>query len=257
MVVYIDAVIFLNFFVDFFLLLGTNRICGYPPYYFRCAVAALLGGVYAGLCLLPELTFLSNLFCLILSLLLISLIAFGFSRSSLRRCILFLLLSMALGGIAVGLGDANIWSLLFAALSICGMCAFGFRFKPGDGAYVPILLTYRGKRIRFLALQDTGNTLKDPITGANVLVVGADIATMLTGLTKEQLSHPVRTVEQLSIPGLRLLSYRSVGSSDGLLLALRLQDVTIGKWHGSYLVAFAPDRLCADGTYQALTGGTI
>ena len=255
MTVYIDLVVLLNFLVDFLLLLGTNRLCGYPPGYRRSAIAGVIGGIYGGLCLHPGFAFLANIFWLILSFLLICIIAFGWGLSALRRGVVFLLLSMALGGIAIGLGEANAVSLIIAAACVCGMCIIGFQLKPGTGAYVPIELIYRGKRIRFYALYDTGNTLRDPITGATVLVVGSNIATDLVGFTKEQLAHPVKTIEQTQMPGLRLLPYRSIGNSDGLLLALRLQDVTIGKWHGSSLVAFAPVELSADGTYQALTGG--
>ena len=43
----------------------------------------------------------------------------------------------------------------------------------------------------------------------------------------------------------------------GRLLAMRLQQVRIGSWKGSCLVAFAPDGLSRDGAYQALTGGTL
>jgi len=34
-----------------------------------------------------------------------------------------------------------------------------------------------------------------------------------------------------------------------------MENVTIDKWKGSTLVAFAPMGLDAEGTYQALTGG--
>jgi stage II sporulation protein GA (sporulation sigma-E factor processing peptidase) len=105
------------------------------------------------------------------------------------------------------------------------------------------------------ALQDTGNTLRDPITGRQVLVVGADVAQKLTGLTVQQLKKPVENVGLL--PGLRLIPYRAVGQEAGLLLALKLPQVKIGTWQGNSLVAFAPEGLSPDGAYQALTGGVL
>ena len=105
------------------------------------------------------------------------------------------------------------------------------------------------------ALRDTGNTLKDPVTGADVLVVAQQVAEQITGLNSQQLSNPVESIGV--IPGLRLIPYRTVGQSGGMLLALRIQKVKIGKQWGSRLVAFAPNGLCADGRYQALTGGNI
>ena len=109
--------------------------------------------------------------------------------------------------------------------------------------------------MRMTALQDTGNTLCDPVTGRPVLVVGVEIAQQLTGLTQQQLRCPVEAIAEAPLPGLRLIPYRAVGQPSGLLLALRLQDVRIGNWKGSSLVAFAPDGLSREGAYQALTGG--
>ena len=53
MEVYLDLVMGLNFLVDFLLLLGTNRLSGFPLRASRCALGALLGSVYSGACLLP------------------------------------------------------------------------------------------------------------------------------------------------------------------------------------------------------------
>ena len=46
--VYLDLVILLNFLVDYLLLLGTNRISGFPLTPGRTALAAVLGGIYFG-----------------------------------------------------------------------------------------------------------------------------------------------------------------------------------------------------------------
>jgi len=255
MTVYIDVVILLNFMVDFLLLLGTNRLCGYPPGWGRCTLAAAVGGIYGGVCLLPGFYFLGNMLWRIVSLGLISWIAFGMHISALRRGMVFLLLSMALGGIAVGIGNGGVGSLLVAALGVSMMCMLGFRERLGSVSYVPVDISYGGKCLRLTALCDTGNTLRDPVTGGSVLVVGSDVAQQLTGLTKQQLRSPIQTMAQAPLAGLRLVPYRSVGQQNGLLLALRIQDVRIGKWKGSSLVAFAPEGLSREGNYQALTGG--
>ena len=61
MVIYLDLVMLLNFLVDFLLLLGTNRLSGFPAGGWRCALAALLGAVFSCGCLLPGMAFLGNL----------------------------------------------------------------------------------------------------------------------------------------------------------------------------------------------------
>lgn len=255
MTVYIDGVVALNFLVDFLLLLGAGRLCGYPVRIRRALLASAMGGLYAGCCLLPGFHFLGNILWRLVSLAGMSVIAYGPSVSALRRGVVFAFLSLALGGAVVMLGRGGLIGILGASGVMCLLCGFGFRERIGGTKYVPVELSYGDKNLHLTALRDTGNTLRDPITGQRVLVVGADVARELTGLTREQLCTPVESLHIL--PGLRLIPYNSVGKTGGFLLALRLKQVKIGAWQGSSLVAFAPEGLHSEGAYQALTGGTV
>lgn len=253
MPVYLDLVVLLNFLVDFLLILGANRLCGHPPGLKRALLAGIWGGLYGGVCLLPRLAFLGNIFWRIISLGLMSILAFGVSLSALRRGVIFAFLSMALGGLALGVGGRGFWGILLPAACLFILCRVGFSARVGGRKLLPIELRSGEQCVRFTALEDTGNTLKDPLTGSSVLVVSAEIAGRLTGLTREQLRKPVENIG--SLPGLRLIPYRAVGNSGGMLLAKRFQKVKVGAWQGSSLVAFAPDGLSPDGEYQGLIGG--
>ena len=199
--------------------------------------------------------FLGNILWRTVSLGLMGVIAYGFSHSGLRRSLVFSILAMALGGLGVAMESPGFWGLLGAALALTLLCVFGFRDRPGQTHYLPVELRYGSQKVKLTALQDTGNTLRDPVTGTSVLVVAGVVAEQLIGLTENQLRNPVESVG--AIPGLRLIPYRAVGQPGGMLLALRLPQVKIGKWQGSSLVAFAPDGLSMDGSYQALTGGCL
>lgn len=255
MQVYLDVVMLLNFGVDLCLLLGTNRLTGFPQQYGRCAGAAAVGAVYAGACLLPGWRFLGNLLWRTVFLGIMGVLAFGMGRSALRRCMVFVFLTMALGGMAALMGALTVWSLLAAAGGVGLLCLLGFRGKLGQQNFVSVELEYGRRRASLLALCDTGNTLRDPVTGQSVLIVDPRIAATLLGLDPQQLRRPVETVAAGIVPGLRLVPYRAVGQANGMLAAIRMQNVRIGNWRGSTLVAFAPEGLDADGTYQALTGG--
>lgn len=252
---YLNLVGLFNFLVDYFLLLGTNRLCGHPMRWGRSALAAAFGGTYAMLCMVPRIVFLANPLWRCVSLGLMSWIAFGATGSALRRGVVFILLSMALGGIAASFGGGGKMSVLIAAVAVFVLCLLGFQNRPGSVSYVPVELSYGDRCVQLTALCDTGNTLRDPVTGRPVLVVNAGVAQELTGLTDQQLRSPIEVLEQATLPGLRLIPYSAIGQPNGLLLALRLQGVRIGNWKGSSLVAFAPDGLSKDGEYQALTGG--
>ena len=255
MAVYLDLVMALNFGVDFLLLLGTNRLSGYPARPWRCAGAALLGAAYAAGCLLPGFRFLRNLLWRGVSLALMAVLAFGWEKSALKRGAVFVLLSMALGGLALSMGRNDIPALLLAAGGCCLLCRLSFGDKIGGKEYVQVVLRYQGREERITALRDTGNALRDPITGESVLVVAGDIGERLTGLTGEQLRQPLKTLTNPPIKGLRLIPYRAVGNAGGMLLGLRIQDAQIGTKQSSVIVAFAPEGL--GDSVQALTGGAI
>lgn len=245
---YLDVLGLLNFGVDLLLLLATNRLSGYPTVMKRCLAAAALGGIYGCVCVLPGWGFLAGTLWRLVFLGLIGVLAFGTRPDALRRCVLFVLLSMALGGLASGLGSGSFFSVVFAAAAVCFMCLFGLRGKLGS-RFLPVTVRYEGLSCRFHALVDTGNTLTDPITGQQVLVVSSYIARQLLGLT--DLADPVEAVRR--IPGGRLIPFSAVGNPGGLLPAKRFQDVTVGSWQGSCILAFAPHKL-GEG-YDALTGG--
>ena len=252
---YFVLAVFLRFLVDLLLLMGANRFCGYSHKLGRCAVGALMGAIHAGVCMLPGFSFLGNLFWRTVMVGVIGILAFGFTKSALRRSAVFWLLRMALSGAAVGIAENHRWALVPVAAGICLVCAALFHWGIGSRQYVPVELCYGGRRVKLTALRDTGNTLFDPVSGQSVIIVGADAAQMLTGLTQQQLRSPVESMG--SLPGLRLIPYKTIGKESGFMLGLRLGQVQVGSSRGSRVVAFAPECLSAEGTYQALTGGTV
>ena len=255
--IYVDVVAVLNFLVDFLLILGTNRLVGFPPEYRRSALAAGLGGIYGGACLLPGFSFLGSLLWRMVSLCLMAGVAFGWNRSALQRSGIFVLLSMALGGIAAGMGQGGVMMLLLSVLFVWLLCMVSFRGNAGSREYIPVKLRWADKEMSIIALKDTGNTLHDPLTGEQVLVAGADVGEKLLGLTPHQLRHPVETLTTGKITGLRLIPYHAVGQPGSMLLAIRFQNAQIGNRNAQPLVAFAPEEIARGEMYQMLAGGVV
>lgn len=256
MIVYLDLVVILNFLVDGLLLLGTNRLSGHPPGWGRVLPAAALGAVYAGACMVPGFGFLGNFFWRLVCLCAMAGIAFGWDPGALTRGAVFLLLSMALGGLALGMGTGNFGSLLLAAIVLAVLCAVGIPHPVGSRSYQPVQLRWKGKMLDFTALMDTGNTLRDPITGSAVLVAGADIGEML-GFSREILADPVKALGSGLVTGARLIPYRTVGRPGGMLVLIRAEEVRLGGKVVSPLVALAPENIGGSGNYQALAGGKL
>lgn len=255
MVIYLDLVMGLNFGVDFLLLLGTNRLAGFPPGYGRSAAASVLGAVYAGACILPGFDFLGNGLWRIIFLGLMGMVAFGFHVSAWKRTGIFILLSLAMGGMAVELKGSSILILSAAAAGIWLLCRIGFGRGVGGREFIPITVSHGDKTASVIALKDTGNNLRDPITGEQVLVFGPEAAGKLLALTREQLIRPMQTMVENPGAGLRLVPCTSVGNAGSMLLAKRFSCVKIGDRATNALVAFAPERIGVGDVYQALAGG--
>lgn len=254
MVVYLDGVMGLNFLVDWMLLLGVNRMSGFPPGVGRTAAAAAVGGSYAGMCLIPGFAFLSTALWRGVSLGVMSMTAFGMNRSALRRGVLFVVLSMALGGLAMSVNSGHFLEIVGCAGALALLCRVGFRGKAGTQNFLSMEIVHRGRRVELTALVDTGNGLRDPVTGEAVSVVDAKTAKELLGLGPEELADPVGTMAANPNAGFRLIPYRTVGQRGTFLLGLRCDSVRVSGHQTGGMVAFAP-QIFGNGEYGALTGG--
>ena len=255
MLVYLDGVMLLNFLVDLLLILGTNRLTGYPPGIKMALIAAALGGVYGAVCMVPGFHFLGGIIWRLVFLALMAVLAFGWNRSALHRGAVFVLLTMALGGIASGVEIVDFGAICICAVLLWLLCRVGFRNTQGQRSYITVTLAWNDRQVKLLALKDTGNTLRDPLTGEAVLVCGADVGEELLGLPRSCFSDPAGTVASGILPGARLIPYHAVGQPGGMMLALRLKDVKIGERSAEPLVAFAPQEIAKGEAYRMLTGG--
>ena len=236
--------VFLNLTVNYLLILAAAGLCRYTPTLCRALLGAAVGALHIYLCLLPGLGFLGKALWRVLIIPVMSFAAFG--RKSLRLHGTMLVLCLAVDAL---MSDSK--------GTLAGICALVllWLFLAGKEKTdkIPVCLCYRGKALSLTALRDTGNCLRDPVSGADVLVIGPEAAGELTGLTPQQLKAPLQSLGAL--PGLRLIPYKAVGSS-GFLLGLKLQRVRIGSWQGSHIVAFAPVGLEKNGGFEALIGGS-
>ena len=237
----------LNFCVNGLLLAGTGCMTGRDTRLWRLLAAAALGAVHAAVCLHPDCRFLGAFPWRVLILTVMALLAFGLDTRAIGT---FLLVTLALGSAVREVGRGGWWQL---AATIAGI--FWLTNRAPRRRLIPVEITGGGSTVSIQALYDTGNELRDPVTGESVLVIGSPEAKRLTGLTKKQLAEPLKTMEQMPLPGLRLVPFRAVGAEHGLLLAMRFRRVRVGRRRGDALVAFAPQSFGTE--YQALAGGTL
>lgn len=244
-------VMMLAFLVYDLLLLGVNKLCGHPPNGWRAAIAAALGAIHAGMCLLPGLKFLGAPLWRLIFLALMAMIAYGMHIRGLGRGLVFAMLVGAMDAITNGGG----WAVILAAVLVYFLSMFSKRH--GRSAYQTVRITCGDRTVSVVALRDNGNTLRDPISGLPVVILDLDAAEKLLGLTSQQLRRPVQTVLEQSSARLRLIPYTAIGSPTGFLLGCRPDRVFIGDREEDVILAFAPQRIGQPNTFQALTGGYV
>lgn len=254
--VHMNMVLFLSFIVNCLLLLGTNKLLGYPGGVLRSAMGAFLGAAYAFCCLLPEWGFLGDVQWRICSLIMMGIVAFGWNKNTLYRCAVFFFLSMAMGGVTIHTERKQIVHALLCAVFLWEVCVLSASKKNRDQDYQVLKLTLGSNTVSMLALVDTGNTLTDPVTGRSVVVISSNEASRLTGLSESALGTPLETMTRCPIHGLRLIPYRTIGGQ-GMLLGMRIKEAELDGRKRSILVAFAPERFGEGNVYQALTGGAL
>lgn len=230
--------------VDLLLLLGSGRMMNRSVRWVRLMIGAGMGGLHGWLSLMTGFSFLGSGFWRMVVLIAVGCIVYDFD---IPATAVFSLLNLAVNGLASGLGAGSVMALgiVFGLVLLArrGRCY---------GGHADVTIEHGTERIVLKALRDTGNGLRDPITGEQVLVVSSWVGQRLLGLSPWELAHPVQAVMKGN--GLRLIPYHSVGGQ-GFLLGKRFGNVEVDGVKRQILIAFSPMEIGKGKGYEALTGG--
>lgn len=277
MVVYLDRVFLLNLLLDYLLLLAAAQLSGRTLHRLRLLACAAGGGAYAVLTFLPGCGFLRTPLCQLAVGSIIALCAYG-GRG--RPALLFLLLSGGLAGFVLALGlwagsptgllgrvyrGEVSWPLLGAALGFYVLLRLllGQGARHGGGELLKITISVCGRKQTVTALHDTGNTLRDPVSGRPALVLERNAAEELwPPEVAAVLASPLPPEEKMArlhrqgaAVTFSLLPFRSVGTPAGLLLAARSDYIEInGRRYPRTPVALSEHPVSDGGGYHALWG---
>ena len=275
MTVYLDTAFAVNGSVNYLLLLSAAYLAGAPLRRGRFLLAAALGGLYAAASFVPALAFLRTAGMKAVLLAVMALTAFGARRQTVKLALLFAAISAALAGAAMLAAQLlrldplllpnRARAILFLAALCCGLCHLILsRVTAHSGQLIPLTIRLGPHAVPLTALLDTGNTLKDPLTGEPVLVVDAGVAARLlpdAGLNAAALADPAGLFaflsEQYPSDRFRLIPYRAVGTASGLLLAVRCNVTGKSGRSEPKLVAFSPTPVSQTGEFDALIGGVV
>lgn len=250
MKVYLDILLFVNLAADAAILWGSALFLhlSIKPLRFFCALA--LSCVYGFFVILPEFGFLLNICVRLIVSALIAGVAFGFAplRGFLKKYFVFLLVSVTY--LALLLAIQNLFGLQdslyirngavyfnipvkFILLGVAALCVIQLiagritEKKAPAGHLCDCRIFLDGKSVAFQGLVDTGNFLKEGISGLPVVLVDSVALRGVVPMDRSgQILHDENSVMYTRY---RLVPFRGAGGANGLL------------------DAFKPDRFLADG----------
>ena len=292
MVIYADLVLFINSFIDFFLLYLTAYIRKQDINFKRLVIASLLGGIYSILHLYTIASFIYSFSFKVLVSFVLIYVAFGFKHlvAFFRNILVFYVVCFLTGGVVIGLSyllkkDLKVldgsylftspvtfsWFFVFLAFPLVFFyIRFFFNFLKERTTIYNFLTKVRvyinGEVIECTGLIDTANQLKDPLTRKPVIVVEYDLlASKLPKkiceviFKKDFKKENINILKELDdgwLKRFRIIPYKAAFKDKGLILALRPDKVEIFKdntWHILEEVFISIDGgLSSDGSYKAI-----
>lgn len=274
MVIYIDILLALNWWIDFLLLLGVRRATGGGTGSWRLAVGALVGAVSCLVLFLPPMPVWLSLLVRLSAAVLMVTVAFRHRswRDWRRRVLLLFALSAGLAGLCGalyfflapqgfyvfnGVVYYSVPPLLLVALTVVcygvlWLAEQWLRRRSPTEHLFRVRLTYEGNSVTFPCLYDSGNHLVEPFSGCPVLVVERGIA--------EELLPIPPSVEELPVnQHWRLIPYDTLGGS-GLLPAFFTDSATVLHRDGERRLPSCYVAVCerlGRGEYNGLMGSEL
>lgn len=280
--VYIDLYVLINLSMDLLCLLTVASLLHRKVRRLRAVIAAVLGGLYAAASLLLGLSGVLGFVCDLSAACLMCAVCFGVRQKSVWRALqpipVLMLISMLLGGILTALYEAlNRLDLPLESLSGDGLSVWIFALLTAVAGFftlrggklmglshktrsVTLTVTLFGKEATLRALVDSGNLLRDPLSGKSVIV--ADVEHLASALPPSMTSacrHGDLCNFLATFEGARhcrLIPIKTA-SGDGMLLALTPEALTVSdgksRFSADYLIAPAPLGDTAEG-FDAVIG---
>ena len=276
-VVYADLLFLVNFSMDFLCFFVTTRLLRRPFRVWRSILASAMGGVYSVAILFVNFKFIPSLVADLGFCILMCLCAIGLKNKKTSE---FFLYTSVYFGVSMGTGGCmtamysllnrldlplsevkdnpdgiSVWlfGLLAVASGIVAM-AGGKMFKNASATEISTLeITYGGRTLTLRGMVDTGNMLKDPISGKPVIIIDKKSLEGLIPrsiLDKAMRGDITGILEENYENKVRLVSMKTASGSS-MVCAFIPQKITAavsarnGKLKGTEIDAlFAPADIC-------------
>ena len=252
--VYVDLFFMINFSMDFLCFFLASQILSSKLRLVRTILASVIGGVYAVLSLFSGV---GGLWAVVIDIgvcVLMCLIAFGKDGSPAVHTVVYLLVSMILGGFMtalfallnraelpltdVGEDGISAWVLIILAVVSGAMTLGGGRFFRRRSAkkYADVVVYLEGRSRRLRAFCDSGNLLRDPLSGkicvlANMRSLGDILPRCLSKPLSAEDTVKLCEKDKSMARRIRLIP-TSTAVGKGMLVAVRVDKLTIAEGKG-------------------------
>lgn len=241
--IYIDVLIVLNIYVNYFLIKGTSKLTHTHIKTFRCLLSSFFGSFFSLTILLPKQNMAISLGIKLAAAAIIVAIAFGIrdKKHTLKLVIYFYIVNFIFGGFVMLMYeifkpsfmtvsnsffyvDFSLVSLViftalaYAAVSVCRY----FLDKGCDISHsYSVLIRYKDRVVSLDAIPDTGNSLVDIFTGKPVIVCGRGRLSEVDARLGENMN-----AEKMLSEGFRPIPYSTIGN-EGIIPLFTPDEVII------------------------------
>lgn len=290
MTIYIDIIILENLIMNYIILYATGLISKNRIYYFRIFCASFIGAIYSVIQYISKLQIYSNLFFKIILSIIMVFIAFNPQnvKKMCKQIMLFYLTTFTFGGVAtyliymlkpenviikngVFVGTYVLKVIFIGAIVGTVVLIICFKFtknKITKKDMICQIKIYLNKKEKVLnAIVDTGNMLKEPITGNPVMVVER---TALYDLMPKEILNNIDNilggdfekipdyVKNEYISRLKMIPFSSLGKQNGMLVGIKPEKVEIINEYScvkdDVVIGIYNKSLTKRGEYNALIG---
>ncbi len=276
--IYVDVLFLINFIINYLILFASAKVGAERIRRLRLLSGALIGAVYGVLVFFPHIPFVTSFISKIAVSVLMVICSFGIANL-IRMTLLFLAVSLAFGGVVLaasllGLGNffeirGGVYYIHISVTTLLSSSVFAYlllslvfrRSAAHSDRKISRVIIYNGDtKNELTALNDTGNSLRDPATNAPVVI--SDYRTLREILpqgAREILDDASPDAFPLSLDKLsefgsfKLIPYKTVGVAFRLMLTYRPEQVFFdGKLIRGALVAMSTEPVSDGGAYSAL-----
>ena len=241
--VYIDLLFLINFSMDYLCLYICGKVLRKKLKLLRLIIAAAAGGAYSVISLFSPFSPTINLIIDAIFCLVICAIAFaenGRRLSSTLLCgFLFVGISMMTGGAMTAIfnflnrldlpldsidGDGistYLFAIIAAVAGIITLRSGEIISKRSDIKECKLTLTISGKTATFFALSDSGNLVKDPLSGKNVVLIDRSSLSHLVDVSVfDKFLEGQQPPASSGLKGLRIVPIKTAGGKSFLAAAI-------------------------------------